>query len=87
MSTQKELSAERVCHTEDDELGAEDDDDLFTRESREIGVEFVKLLLGDMGRKGEAMGPGDGRLGVVAADSTEETSCESRSSSSVNMYI
>lgn len=79
--SQRVLSTEHVPQTEEEDSGG-DEEDIFTRESREIGVEFVKLLLGDVGPTSK--GPGDGQQ-ETAASPTDERSSDSRSASAVNV--
>lgn len=75
--SQRVLSSEPVPQTEEEDFGG-DVEDIFTRESREIGVEFVRLLLGDV--PPASKGPGDGQQGT-AARSADERSSDCRSPS------
>lgn len=79
--SQKLSSAERVPQTEEDDFGG-DEEDIFVQESRDIGAEFVRLLIGDVGPTSK--GPGDGRQGT-AANSTDEKSGDCRSASAANV--
>lgn len=79
--SQRVLSSEHVPQTEEEDFGG-DVEDIFTRESREIGVEFVRLLLGDV--PPASKGPGDGQQGM-AARSADERSSDCRSPSAVNV--
>ena len=81
--SQRVLSIEHVPQTEEEDFGG-DEEDTFTRESREIGAEFVKLLIGEVGATSK--GPGDGQQ-ETAASPTDERSSGSRSASVVNVPV